>query len=721
MKNGDIQEEGENTAQKRAGKEYDRAMRRLLTLFLIPCGVFAGTTVLFNPNDPQTGPFPSDSLTVGDATQKTGVRLNLPLPSCDTQYTSCQETGLLEQLDGFSTRARARVRFSGPVDTTTLKGGMYYVPLNNIDDSQPGVNKPGDLVSVDELIWDPSTNTAYAKPALPLDQHRRYALVVTDAVHDASGAAVAADPAFSACLQSSTLYCQMLAGAVSNVSTAPHALVAATVFTTMSATAWLEHARDNLQFTAPAVSILPNGLFSVANMAGITLNEQTGSVPAQFTIISLPITSTLLAGLGSVAIGSFQSPNYLNSDETISPSPSNPSLAIPAQTNQVYFNALLPSSAKPAAGYPVVIFGHGLGDSRFGGPTAVAPALARNGFAVIAINAVGHGFGPLSTVSFTDTSGNTTTLTAGGRGIDLNGDGSIGSDEGCTIVAPIAFGTRDCFRQTVVDLMQLTRAIQQGIDVDGDGKPDLDASHIYYAGQSLGGMYGTIFTALEPAVRAAALNVGGATEVDIARWSPAYQSLAVQTLGMRMPSLLNQGNTYNEDYVFPGQPVHTVTVPGAIAIQNEFETLEWLGMNGDPMAFAPHLKLAPLNGSARPMLMQFALGDMTMPNPATSDWINAAGLLGSTWEYRHDLARAKTPDLPADPHPFLVLFVSLNGASIQLPGADGLSISLDAQDQIAGFLASDGASIPDPNVLSYLFYGIKLFQMPASLPLTLGF
>jgi hypothetical protein len=306
--------------------------------------------------------------------------------------------------------------------------------------------------------------------------------------------------------------------------------------------------------------------------------------------------------------------------------------------------------------------------------------------------------------------------------VDLNGDGTIEAEEGCALVAPLGFGTRDCLRQTVVDLLQLVRAIKQGIDLDGDGKPDLDAAHIYYGGQSLGAMYGTILAALEPSVRAAALNVGGGTEIDIARWSPAYQSLATETLGMRLPSLLNQGQTYNEDYVFPGQPAHVTTVPAAIAIQNEFEMLEWLGMSGDPIAFAPHMQLSPLAGAtARPALIQFALGDMTMPNPATSQLINAAGLINSTWEYRHDLARAKTPDLPADPHPYLVLFVNLDGGAIQLPNADGLLISLDAQTQIAGFFAADGASIPDPNNLSFLLYGIKLFQIPGALPLTLGF
>ncbi|SPE38863.1 hypothetical protein SBA3_2990024 [Candidatus Sulfopaludibacter sp. SbA3] len=120
----------------------------------------------------------------------------------------------------------------------------------------------------------------------------------------------------------------------------------------------------------------------------------------------------------------------MGGDQTIPAAPTLPGFAVPVSVNQVGFNALLPSSAKPAAGYPVVIFGHGFGDSRFGGPTAVAPTLARAGFAVVAINAVGHGFGPLSTVTFIDSAGNSTTLNAGGRSIDLNGDGVIESNEG---------------------------------------------------------------------------------------------------------------------------------------------------------------------------------------------------------------------------------------------------------------------------------------------------
>ncbi len=697
--------------------------RLLLLAILAPALLGAGTTVLYDPLTPATGPFPSDALTVFDPLQKTLLRVNMPVPDCFATYTACQEGGLLDQLDGFSLRARARVRFSAAVNPSTLKDGIFFVALDNLTAEEPGINQTGDHIAPDQVVWDPSTNTAYAKPVSVLDQHRRYALIVTDAVKDASGAAVQADPAFAACASGTDGYCGKLASTLAGVSAAPQKIVAASVFTTMSATAWLEHARAILDYVPPMVSLAqPQSSFSIADLASLTLHEQTGDNPASFTDLSLPLSTTLLSGLDRVVIGSYNSPSFLEDDQSIRNTPTLPGLAVPSRSNQVYFNALLPATPKPPSGYPVLIFGHGFGDSRFGGPTAVAPTLARAGFAVIAINAVGHGFGSQSTVTFIDKSGNATTLPAGGRSVDLNGDGVIEAEEGCALVTPIAYGTRDCFRQTVVDLMQLARVIRQGLDLDGDGTPDLDPSRIYYGGQSLGAIYGTMFTAVEPSIRAAALNVGGATIEDIARWSPSYRSLTTESLESRVPSLLNNGSSYDEDYVLPGQPVKTTTVAGATDIQNFFETVEWLGMSGDPVSFAPHLKRSPLAGlSARPILMQFARGDQTVPNPSNSLLIASAGLESSAWLYRHDLARAVAPDLPANPHPYLVLFVSLSGSTIALPGISGLAVSLDAQQQIAGFVAADGATIPDPNSLSTLLFGIKVFEIPASLPEDLGF
>lgn len=663
---------------------------RLVFLGLLPVFASAATTAFYSP-------FPSDVWTVSDASQKTGIRVNLPSPDCKAQVTACKETALVNQLDGFSVRARVAVQFSAPVDAGTVAGGIFLLGLDT------HVRVP-----LDQVEFDPTTNTVYGKPASVLQEGARYAVIVTSAVTDRGGAPVAADPAFLACLKATDAYCSALASAVAVFS---QPVVDASVFTTMSATNWLASARSVVANTPAGTALLqPQSAFPIATLATFVLHEQTGANPTRFSDFSLPIDPTLLAGLDRIVIGSFRSPNYLQSDQTIAPGPA-PAANPPANT--IYFNALVPFAAKPAAGYPVVVFGHGFGDSRWGGPTAVAPTLARNGFAVVAINAVGHGYGALSTVSFTDKSGKTVTIPAGGRGLDLNGDGTIDSEEGCPLVTPVALGLRDCFRQTVVDLMQLAHAIRTGIDLDGDGTPDLDVSRIYYAGESLGAMYGTVFTATEPTVRAAMLNVGGGSTIDIARWSPAYRDLAIEAMATRVPPLLNRRGTYNEDYVLPGQPPHVVRLAGAMAIQNVFESLEWLSMTGDPLAFAPHLKA--------PVLWQFARADRTMPNPATTNLIQAANGQASTWEYRHDLARAKAPDLPLNPHAFLALFVSLDGGTVQLPSLNALSVTLDAQQQMAGFFNADGASIPNPNVLSTAFFGFPVFQQPAILPLDFGY
>jgi hypothetical protein len=648
------------------------SLTRLLPFALIPGLALAATSVLYDPLSPTTGPFPSDLLTTPDPLQRTGLRLNLPVPDCATQYTQCQQTALLDQNDGFSLRPRIRVRFSGPVNTATLRDGIYILG--------PGGRT---IVNIDEVVWDPATNTVFAKPEVVLAQQTRYSLMITQAVKDASGAPIEAG--------------------------------ASTTFTTMSATAWLEHARDILPYVPTVVRFAePQSTFRLADTTGIALHFQTGANPVRFSDVSLPIDATLLTGIDRLIVGSFRSPRFLEDDQTIRPYPTLPGLSVPAATEEIGFNAFLPDTAKPAAGYPVVIFGHGLGDSRFGGPTALAGPFARAGLATIAITTVGHGFGPFSTVSFTDRNGKTTTLPALGRGIDFNRDGNIDADEGCQIYTPIPLGLRDCLRQTAVDLMQLTRVIRQGLDLDGDGVPDLDPSRIYYGGDSLGSLLGPVFVGAEPSVRAAAFNTGGATVTEIARFSPAYRPIIAGFLGANLPPLLNLPNGFDEDYPLPGQPVRVTTVPGALAIQNVLELTEWLDTAGDPGSFAA--RLAP-----RPMLVQFARADRTMPNPATSLFIRAAGLQSSTWIYRHDLARAKDPTLPLDPHPFLVLFVTLGGSSIQLPGITGLAISLDAQNQFAGFFAADGRSIPDPNFYSTLLLGTKVFEIPTTLPLDLGF
>ena len=213
-------------------------------------------------------------------------------------------------------------------------------------------------------------------------------------------------------------------------------------------------------------------------------------------------------------------------------------------------------------------------------------------------------------------SGNYTVATPG-RGIQLTPTAPIGTSDGC--ILPGAVATRDCSRQTALDLSALVEAIKTtGLGVN------LDPSRIYYVGQSFGSFYGALFETVEPGVSAGTLNVGGGTQTDVARLSPIARLVGAYYLSGFMPPLLNVPpaaqqayfhDSFNDQYVYPGQVV-TASVPGALAIQAAFEQSEWLDMIGDPLSFAPHLHTSPLAGvPAKPILVQFGLGDLEVPNP----------------------------------------------------------------------------------------------------------
>ncbi len=108
---------------------------------------------------------------------------------------------------------------------------------------------------INQVSYDPSTYTAYARPDEFFDQHHRYALIVSNAVRDTAGRPVGPDPAFLDCLNQRPAqgYCAELRRGLSKLplEARPFPVVSASVFTTMSATAWLEKARATLDRRAP--------------------------------------------------------------------------------------------------------------------------------------------------------------------------------------------------------------------------------------------------------------------------------------------------------------------------------------------------------------------------------------------------------------------------------------------------------------------------------------
>jgi hypothetical protein len=519
-------------------------------------------------------------------------------------------------------------------------------------------------------------------------------------------------------------------------------LVTASVFTTQSATAIMEKIRDQIHAATPApadFNLGPDGtrtVFPLDQVTGITFNEQTRTdAPLTPVAVNLLLLRTIPGAVGQVAFGRYLSPDYeVHPGEYIPAVGTRTGEPGVQGENEIYFNLFLPSGPKPEGGWPVAIVGHGLTNNKqgMGLPLALADKLATHGIATVAINVVGHGFGPLGTLTVDQATGEAVTFLAGGRGFDQNGDHNIGNTEGFYAAPPQAIiSARDGQRQTAADLMQLVRVIQVGMDVDGDGTPDLDPSRIYYSGVSQSGNIGTVFLAVEPDVGVGVLSVPGGSLMDEFRLSTfdSFRNGIGSALAARIPSLLNAPGVSALEGVAVGTPFFnenlplrdgiplTVrladgtdqviqspvinTVPGAMAIQQALEDQEWAMMAGDQLAYAPHLRKAPLPGvPAKSVIVQFAKGDQTVSNPTATALLRAADLTDRATFYRHDLAHAERPSLPQNPHMFL-------GAITNSAWSD---VALGAQDQIAVFFASNGAEVIHPEPA-------RFFEVPIQGPL----
>jgi hypothetical protein len=409
------------------------------------------------------------------------------------------------------------------------------------------------------------------------------------------------------------------------------------------------------------------------------------------TPLPLAALQVFPGSVGAAAFGSYSSPDYQTAAKFIPPVGTRTGTPAPQGTNEIGFTLFVPAGTPPASGWPVAIFGHGFTDSKNGVPWAVASSLAHSGIATIAINVVGHGGGSLGTYTVERSGADPVTLPAGGRGIDQNGNGTIDSTEGVNAAPPqTIIGNRDGLRQTVIDLMQLVRVLEGGVDVDGDGASDLQRERIYYSGQSFGGIYGVPLLGLEREIHAGVPNVPGGPIIEIARLSPSFRPLVGIGLISRVPSLYNAVpnltlTNFDENIPLRNLPPVVDTVPGASAIQELIDRQEWVQQAANPAAYAALV--------SRPLILHFARGDQTVPNPTTSAIIRAGDLASRTTLYRHDLAVQANPTLGRNPHSFL--------GSITNPAT--APFALAAQAQIATFFASDGATTIDPDGAGPMF------------------
>src|SRR5690554_4885416 len=367
--------------------------------------------------------------------------------------------------------------------------------------------------------------------------------------------------------------------------------------------------------------------------------------------------------------------------------------------NTVPVMATLPDATacpKPADGYPVVIYQHGITVDRTAG-VLVGNALATSPVctAMVAIDHTMHGVAPgnatglvfstekvASSVNLQDPSTYTASPFAAVRAATLaqtsvpwlealgERHNNVGKDASSQNVAMkfAAAGdaadvgasgdlyinlnnfarTRDAMRQTVLDLMNLNATIGD-MDVDADGNSDFDASKVYFVGHSLGAIIGTTFVAVnnDPDVQAFNGNL------------PKIQGAILGNGGGGVVKLLENSPSIGGAKILPGLKAAAGLEQGSADIEKFFGVMQAMVDSADPINFAgaEHMKTLPILSYEAVGGVGDAKPDLVVPNNALNATVATAKsylagtdplvkLLGITTQYDQSTASAlqQNPD-----------------------------------------------------------------------------
>jgi hypothetical protein len=173
---------------------------------------------MFDLNQRTTLPFPTNWLTTADATQNTGRRVNLPmLQDCSIDPRQCDDILALNELDGFSIQPRVSIPFDGDIDPNSVNSSnVFLVRLHRsaaaCDDDGGGPDDSGfdegdlhdgnvddraisERIGTDQVVWDTASRSLHVETEV-LEQHTRYAAIVSTGILDANGLSIGASDDF---------------------------------------------------------------------------------------------------------------------------------------------------------------------------------------------------------------------------------------------------------------------------------------------------------------------------------------------------------------------------------------------------------------------------------------------------------------------------------------------------------------------------------------------
>lgn len=561
--------------------------------------------------DPAAGviPFPNEVL----IDQTTG-RVNLPISPSDPEGVQAIIAGL-NTLDGFSTTGPVATSFALPLDGASLKLTKalelpkdasltdFIAELGNkLKSSSIGV---ADITEVDSS--NPLTLTSLTvytdldieatsdarlvlrpKPGRPLPPNRRFMVVIFDSVKSASPVSIHVSPTFylartpyplvnaegksnipqvlsdsdAAQLEALRQAYKPIFDAMELLGIKRERVLLFFTFRTLSTYQELNEIVNNTDLPAPTASgskLLPVSDSAVKSLFGTDPSDKIGLVCIDCVLNAKVLLSPPdMSDKENVKLGHFAFDKK-----------GNPLW----HEGKIPFLLLLPDGEPPQEGFPVVLFQHGLENSKTQ-VTKIANDLAGAGFAVVAPDAPYHGSHPIRLPSAKD------------------GSGFFSAD---------VFAVRDNLREMAIEQRQFTMFLKESANQWLENKmglmPDtLDTTHIRYLGVSLGGIAGAVSAAVNKELARVALVVAGGHLIkiftdteNVSFQAPLIQALAA--LGI---------------------------APGSAEFEQFVNMAQWALDQADPVNYAQ------LAEGSRFLLVE-ALGDEFIPNSTTEELRIALG------------------------------------------------------------------------------------------------
>ncbi len=608
----------------------------------------------------------------------------------------------LNALDGYSTTAVIRARFAGAIDPDSLTAGsvtVIPVQIDNATKATVGVAGAPLVIGTDPAVADIRVGLASdagvgntileitpLRPLVPSTgaTNNGYLVLLTDAIQ-AGGAAATADGDYAE-IKAALPGCEAITDPSMNgicQLTGAHLQIAQAIGVDPT------HVVLSFSFSTQATH-------DTMDVLGLTTTAEP--IVVQNTGLTTTALEDSLPGIANVYVGTFTIPYYLTR-----PSESNPTAPVdtpwhggpspldaestfltrfnpaPVATETIEIpifvtvpNAGSPSGGvKPAGGWPVLIFEHGLTRNRLDA-VAVADTYASQGYVVVSIDLPLHGITDPANPLYQATNERTFNLDLRNNSTLAAGpDGVIDSSGIHFVNLPNPILSRDNLRQGAVDLLALTRSLGD-LDLDGDASGDIDTTQVHFLGHSLGGIVGGVYlgTAAEPEVQTSVLAMAGGGVAATILDSPAFG-----------PVLLN------------GLAAQGITV-GSTLYAQFVRDVQTIVDAGDPVNYIAAA------ASKRPLLLFQVVGggdlgdgqtsppDQVVVNASTQRLIDAAAL-----------PRISTPGANPVSQGY-VNFIFGNHGSIIDPSAS-LATTVEMQTEAITFAATGGTvvAISDPSVV----------------------